>query len=95
MTPKSAGNKIKICKWTTSKLKTQVHQRTQYTELKKRQMREREGIFEIVHKGLGFPGDSEGRNLAANARDSRSTFGLGRSPGEGNGNSLQLFLPGD
>ena len=35
------------------------------------------------------------KNLAANAGDSSSTFGLGRVPGEGNGNSLQLFLPGE
>ena len=37
------------------------------------------------------------KNLLANAGDKGSILGLGRSPGEGNGNTLQdtcLFLPG-
>ena len=41
---------------------------------------------------LGFPGGSVVKNLPANARDIRdagSIPGLGRSPGEGNGNPLQ------
>ena len=38
---------------------------------------------------MGFPGDSEVRNLSANAGDSGSIPGLGRSLGEGNGNPLQ------
>ena len=38
---------------------------------------------------MGFPGDSEVRNLSANAGDSGSITGLGRSLGEGNGNPLQ------
>ena len=38
---------------------------------------------------MGFPGDSEVRNLSANAGDSGSITGLGRSPGEGNGNPVQ------
>ena len=40
----------------------------------------------------GFPGDSAVNNLSANAGDAReisSTPGLGRSPGEGNGNPFQ------
>ena len=40
-------------------------------------------------KGQGFPGVSAGRNLPANAGDAGSIPGLGRSPGEGNGNPLQ------
>ena len=38
---------------------------------------------------LGFPGDSEVKNLPVNAGDSGSIPGLGRSPGKGNGNPLQ------
>ena len=38
---------------------------------------------------LGFPGGSEGKASACNARDLGSIPGLGRSPGEGNGNPLQ------
>ena len=36
-----------------------------------------------------FPGGSDGRQSACNARDLGSVPGLGRSPGEGNGNPLQ------
>ena len=38
---------------------------------------------------LHFPGDSDGKVSAYNARDLGSIPGLGRSPGEGNGNPLQ------
>ena len=37
----------------------------------------------------GFPGDSEGKESAYNARDPDSIPGLGRSPGERNGNPFQ------
>ena len=37
----------------------------------------------------GFPGGSVVENLLANAEDPGSIPGLGRSPGEGNGNPLQ------
>ena len=36
-----------------------------------------------------FPGGSEGKESAYNAGDPASISGLGRSPGEGNGNPLQ------
>ena len=36
-----------------------------------------------------FPGGSNGKESACNAGDPGSTPGSGRSPGEGNGNSLQ------
>ena len=39
------------------------------------------------HKG--FPGGSVEKNLPANAGGVGSVPGLGRAPGEGNGNSLQ------
>ena len=38
---------------------------------------------------LGFPGGSEGKESARSVRDLGSIPGLGRSPGEGNGNPLQ------
>ena len=38
---------------------------------------------------LGFPGGSDGKASACNAGDPGSIPGLGRSPGEGNGNPLQ------
>ena len=40
-------------------------------------------------KILGFPGGSEAKVSASNAGDLGSIPGLGRSPGEGNGNPLQ------
>ena len=41
---------------------------------------------------MGFPGGPDGKEFACNVRatgDPDSVPGLGRSPGEGNGNSLQ------
>ena len=38
---------------------------------------------------MGFPGGSDGKQSACNARDQGSIPGFGRSPGEGNGNPLQ------
>ena len=41
---------------------------------------------------MGFPGGAEVKNLpatAGEARDAGSILGLGRPPGEGNGNPLQ------
>ena len=38
---------------------------------------------------MGFPGDSVVKNLPASAGDVGLIPGLGRSPGEGNGNPLQ------
>ena len=37
----------------------------------------------------GFPGITEGKESACNARDLGSILGSGRSPGEGRGNPLQ------
>ena len=42
----------------------------------------------------GFSGDSDGKESACNARDLGLIPGLGRSPGEGNGNPPK-FLPGE
>ena len=43
---------------------------------------------------LSFPGSSVVKNLLVSAGDMSSIPGLGRPPEEGNGNPLQLFLPG-
>ena len=40
---------------------------------------------------IGFPGSSDGKESACDARDPGSIPGSGRSPGEENGNSLQYF----
>ena len=40
---------------------------------------------------LGFPGGSVCKEAACNAGDLGSSPGLGRSPGEGHGNTLQYF----
>ena len=37
----------------------------------------------------GFPGDSNGKGIRLQCRKPGSVPGLGRSPGEGNGNPLQ------
>ena len=44
---------------------------------------------------MGFPGGSVVKNLPANAGDMDLIPGLGRSPGEGNGNLLQYFCLGN
>ena len=54
-------------------------------------------MFSILSALNGLPGGSVVKNSLASAGDARdmgSTPGSGRSPGEGNGNPLQLFLPG-
>ena len=43
----------------------------------------------------GFPGGSEGEASACNVGDLGSIPGSGRSPGEGNGTPLPVFLPGE
>ena len=43
----------------------------------------------LTVKYKGFPGGSEVKASASNAGDPGSIPGLGRSPGEGNGNPLQ------
>ena len=44
---------------------------------------------------MGFPGGSDGKEFACNAGDPGSIPGWGRSPGEGNGQSTPVFLPGE
>ena len=46
-------------------------------------------IIYILKVGGGFPGGSVVKNLLSNARDIGSIHRSGRSPGGGNGNSLQ------
>ena len=47
------------------------------------------GMTERLHSHYGFPGGSEDKASAYNAGDPGLIPGLGRSPGEGNGNPLQ------
>ena len=42
---------------------------------------------------MGFPGGSDSKESACNARDLGLIPGLGRPPGEGNGNQLQYSCP--
>ena len=44
---------------------------------------------------MGFPAGSAVKNLSANTGDMGSIPGLGRSPGEGNGNPLQYSCLGN
>ena len=44
---------------------------------------------------MGFSGGSDGKESACNAGDQGSILGLGRSPGEGNGNPLQYSCLGN
>ena len=44
---------------------------------------------------LRLPWWLSGKESPSNARDSGSISGLGRSPGEGNGNPLQYSFPGN
>ena len=46
-------------------------------------------IYTLPCVKLGFSGGSVGKKWVCNAGDLGSILGLGRSPGEGNGNSLQ------
>ena len=46
----------------------------------------------ILSYDLGFHGGSEGEEPACNAGDPDSIPGLGRSPGDGNGYTLQDFF---
>ena len=48
----------------------------------------------IKHLLLGFPAGSDSKASACNAGHPGSFPGWGRSPGEGDGNPLQLLLPG-
>ena len=46
-------------------------------------------IFHMARVLTGFPGGSDSKESACNARDPGSISGSGRSSGEGNGNPLQ------
>ena len=64
-------------------------------ELNKRLIQAMSQIFQqqpiiSISFHLGFPGGSDIKESACNAGNPSSTPGLGRSPGEGNGCSLQL-----
>ena len=47
--------------------------------------------YRYIPIGMDFPGGSDGKASVYNAGDLGSISGLGRSPGEGNGNPLQDY----
>ena len=49
----------------------------------------------MLSMALGFPGTSGGKEFSGNAGDPGLIPGLGRSPGEGNGNPLQYSCLGN
>ena len=49
----------------------------------------------MTHYYTGFPSGSESKEPACNVGDPGSIPGLGRSPGEGNGNPLQYSCLGN
>ena len=48
-------------------------------------------IYVYIYIYIGFPGGSDSEESACSVGDLGSIPGLGRSPGEGNGNPLQYF----
>ena len=58
-------------------------------KLRGKVVRLRSDIYTTMCNMCGFPGGSEVKASACNAGDLGSIPGLGRSPGEGNGNPLQ------
>ena len=48
-----------------------------------------------LYQVMGFPGGSDSKESACNAEDPGSIPGLGRLPGEGNGNPLQYSCLGN
>ena len=51
-------------------------------------------MWQMRMPAKGFPGSSDGKESAFSAGDPGSISGLGRFPGEGNGNPLQYPWPG-
>ena len=47
-------------------------------------------VFDLLYSPWGFPGSSDSKPSACNAKDLGSIPGSGRSPGEGNGNLFQF-----
>ena len=61
-------------------------------------MKEKDDFKAAKQGNEGFPGGTVVKNLPAKPWDTRHVSlipGLGRSPGEGNGNSLQYSCPGN
>ena len=52
-------------------------------------------VYMHTYIQLGFPGGSNGKESACNAGDLALIPGSGRSPGEGNGNTLQYSCLGN
>ena len=52
-------------------------------------------VKDVLSLGWGFPSGSDGKESACDAGDLSLIPGLGRSPGEGNDNSLQYSCLGN
>ena len=52
-------------------------------------------LVPVARRGMPFPGGSDSKECAHNAGDPGSIRGLGRSPGERNGNPLQCSCLGN
>ena len=79
---------LKVCTHTQMHTHTYTHTHTHIFFFR---------FFSITgyYKILGFPGGSSGKESTCNAGDLGSTPGLGRFPGEGNGNPLQYSCLGN
>ena len=55
-------------------------------------------VFVVIQSSMqykGFPGSARGKEPSCQCRQKLRDAGLGRSPEEGHGNPLQLFMPGE
>ena len=52
-------------------------------------------VIQSFYMCMGFPGGSNDKESVCNSEDPGSIPGLGRSPGEGNGNPLQYSCLGN
>ena len=68
-------------------LKSDTNELTYKTEIDSHILKKKKKV--MVTKGEGLPCGSDDKASACNAGDPGSIPGLGRSPGEGNGNPLQ------
>ena len=80
------ANKIKTNKQTTKPLTSTARSYFRYKVSKQRILLD---FYPSLPKRWGFPIASLVKNMPANAEDTGSIPGSGRSPGEGNGNPLQ------
>ena len=64
-----------------------LHNRRSHCDEQNKQIK----VWFFFNEVVDFPGGSDGKASVYNAEDLGSIPGLGRSPGEGNGNPLQYY----